>query len=184
MDIIIWIITTTIILILISTILNSVYKNSKIKNLNINEEIVIIKPNKMFLYVGIAGIIAFPIIALLTFLFPAPNTLDTALQEILFISFMFLFLLLYFSLTFFYLNYKIILFKDHFIYQNFFRHKKILNYNEIKLDNSKLYTTIQIKKKNGKYRNLFKINPSLDNSQYFMDYYKSSKIKTTKSKEN
>ena len=46
-----------------------------------------------------------------------------------------------------------------------------------------MYTTIQIKKKNGKYRNLFKLNPYLDNSEYFMDYYNESK-KSNKSKSN
>ena len=173
MDSLIWIISSVIIVVLVSTILNSVYRNNKI--IKTNNDIIILKPNKIYFYVGIAGLVILPILTLLTFIFPEQGTLDTINQKLLFVSLMFLFLLLFIYLTFFYLNYKIILYKDYFVYQNFFRCKKTYKYSEIKIDNSKMYTTIKIKKKNGKYRNLFKLNPYLDNSEYFMDFYKTSK---------
>lgn len=175
MNNLIWIISSAIILVLVSVILNSVYKNSKIKDLNIENNIIILKPNKIHFYVGIAGITILPILTLLTVLFPAQGTLDSDTQKILFVSLMFLILMLFIYLTFFYLNYKIILYKDYFVYQNFFRCKKSIKYSEIKIDNSKSYTTIQIKNKKGNYRNLFKLNPYLDNSEFFMEYYKSAK---------
>lgn len=183
MDNLIWIISSAIILVLVSTILNSVYKNSKIKNTNKNNEIIILKPNKIHSYVGIAGLIIFPILIFIGLFFLEENSF-TQLYEIIpscIIGVGIYTIFIY--LTFFYLNYKIILYEDYFVYQNFFRCKKILKYGEIKIDNSKMYTTIQIKKKNGKYRNLFKLNPYLDNSEHFMDYYNASK-KSNKSKSN
>ena len=61
MDNLIWIICSVIILVLVSTILNSVYRNSKIKNIIKDNDIIILKPNKIHFYVGIAGIVIIPI---------------------------------------------------------------------------------------------------------------------------
>ena len=147
MNNLIWIISSALVICLVSVILNSVYKNSKIKNLNLNENIIILKPNKIHFYVGMFGILILTGLIILGIFFLKEGSF-VELYEIIPSCLMGGIVYgIFIYLTFFYLNYKIILYKDYFVYQNFFRCKKSIKYSEIKIDNSKSYTTIQIKNK-------------------------------------
>lgn len=177
---IIWIISA----VLISTILGFVFKilySTKKQNRNDNLRNNIIKPNKIFFIVGAGGEILFLAGTILAWFLDKTTSIT---MKIIYCC-----LLIAFSsclccyLLFFYLNYKIIVYDDYFIYQNFWRVKKTIHYKDIEINKTKLYPQIRIKKPNGKTKLVFKLAGILDNEDAFMKNYKNwqSKFKTKRS---
>ena len=78
-------------------------------------------------------------------------------------------------MIFFYLNYKITVYNDYFVYQNFWLVKKKIYYKDIVINNEKLYPQIRLKKDNGKTRLVFKLAGILENEEIFMEAYKNWK---------
>lgn len=161
---IIWIITTILIFSVLSLTFNKLNTNDENKyNDNLNN---IMRANKVFLYVGIAGITILPIITIFAWFLPTSSSeLEKYLFSILILLFSFL------SggyLLFFYINYRIMVFDDCFIYQNFWRIKKQIYFKDIVIDNTKRYSQIRLKKKNDKTKLVFKLAGILENEDYFI----------------
>lgn len=132
-----------------------------------------IKIQRLYFYIGlVCTIILCGLVGVLWILDKGSNTLEKYLigsSIILFALILGGFLMIYS------VNFKILLFEDYFIYQNFWRYKKRIYYKDIKIDNSKLYPTIQIKSSKCKWKNLVKLTPYLENANLFMEYYKNSR---------
>ncbi len=115
------------------------------------------------------------------------ETSSTITEKIIYASLILLFTILVGGyLICFYLNYKIIVNDDHFIYQNFWRIKKKIYYKDIVINRDKLYPQIRLKKDNGKTKLIFKLAGILENEYIFMETYKKWKAenKSKKSKEH
>ena len=166
---VIWIITTIVILSAMSFIFNKL--NSKDRHKNDNDVVTNeLKANKIFLYVGIAGIIILPTITIIAWFLP---TSSSEFEKYLFASLVLLFSFLCGGyLLFFYTNYRIIVFDNYFIYQNFWRVKKQIYFKDIVIDNSKLNSQVRLKKENGKTKLIFKLAGILENENYFMKKYR------------
>ena len=165
---IIWIITTILTFSILSLIFNKLNsKNEGINNINENN---LLKANKIFLYVGIAGITILPTITIIAWFLP---TSSSELEKYLYAGLVLLFSFLSGGyLIFFYINYRIIVFDNYFIYQNFWRIKKQIYFKDIVIDNSKLNPQIRLKKENGKTKLIFKLAGILENEDYFMKKYR------------
>lgn len=110
------------------------------------------------------------------------------LEKIIYVSLIILFVLIVGGyLIFFYLNYKITVYDDYFVYQNFWRIKKKIYYKDIVINREKLYPQIRLKKDNEKTKLVFKLAGILDNEEIFMEAYKkwknSEKSKINKNQE-
>lgn len=167
MNDIVWIISTILIINLSGILFKELYsKNKTGKKTNI------IKPKKILLVSGSLCAIGLLLIVVIAWFLETNSTIT---EKYLYASLIMVFAIsLGGYLIVFYLNYKITLNEDHFIYQNFFRIKKIIYYKDIIIDNSKLYLKIKIRK-NGKEKILFKIAGLLENENRFMDYYRNWK---------
>lgn len=164
----IWIILTIIILIASSSILSLINKKNIENTKTISDEsIVMLQPKKNYMILGLCGVILFPLLLSLCFLFPAD--IDYSLWWIIAIGFLLLYSLPIY-LLFFSLNFKIILYKDHFIYQNFWRIKKNILYKDIKIDKTKIYPRVMIKNNKGKSKTIFKLAGLLDNEVHFIEF--------------
>ena len=131
-------------------------------------------PPKYYMLLAVGGLVLFPVLIILAFIFPADVEYD--IFAILGMSLVFVIIYsLPVYLLFFYLNYKIIIYEDSFVYQNFWRIKKTISFNEIKIDRSKLNPRVMKKNKNGKYRTIFKLAGILSNEDLFLEFYKNSK---------
>lgn len=181
MDNLVWIISTIIIIVILSLVFKELYSQRKPNNTT-----NIIRPKKIFFFVGCicsVGILSLVIFA--WFL----ETSSSKLEKILFASLIiFIFVILLGGyLIFFYLNYKIAVYDDYFVYQNFWRVKKKIYYKDIVINKEKLYPQIRLKKDNGKTKLVFKLAGILDNEEIFMETYKkwknSEKSKTNKNQE-
>ncbi len=168
----IWIILTITILISSSLILSLINKKNNINAKAISSEMIIMQPKKIYMILGLCGVILFPLLITLCFLFPA--NIDYSLWWIIAIGFLILYSLPIY-LLFFSLNFKITLYKDYFIYQNFWRIKKNILYKDAKIDKTKLYTRIMVKNNKGKYKTIFKLAGLLDNEINFLEFYKNFK---------
>ena len=133
----------------------------------------VIKPQNFFFYVGIVCTIILCVLVASLWIWDKNSN---ALEKYLIGSLIILFAILLGGFLIIYsINYKILLFKDYFIYQNFWRNKKKFYYKDIKIEKSKLYPTVQIKNSKGKWKNLIKLTPYLENFNIFMEYYKNSR---------
>ena len=167
MNNIIWIISTILIINLSGILFKALYSTYKT-----DEKTNIIKPKKILLVSGSLCAIGLLLIVIIAWFLETNSTIT---EKYLFASLIIIFAVsLGGYLIVFYLNYKITLNEDHFIYQNFFRIKKTIYYKDIIIDNSKLYLKIKIRK-NGKEKNLFKIAGLLENENRFMEYYRNWK---------
>ena len=177
---IIWIISTILIFTILSAVFRELYSNKK----HIPEDMSksnIIKPNKIFFIVSVSmGILLMVVTILAWFLDKTtPNN-----YKILCCCILIIFAVcLGGSLLLFYLNYKIIVYEDYFIYQNFWRIKKTIYYKDVEINNSKLYPQVRQKQNNGKTKLVFKLAGILVNEDAFMVAYKNWKSKQ-KSKAN
>ncbi|MDE6059775.1 MAG: hypothetical protein K2G44_07040 [Clostridia bacterium] len=177
MEIFIWVTFSILTISVIAIICVDFYATRKEKK---NPATSVLRPNRFFYIVGIGGGIFLPAIPLLGFL-------DTVSSEYEVIIYMILSILLMGSLggylVFFYLNYKVIVYEDYFIYQNFWRIKKKIYYKDIVIDNSKLYPQVRQKRENGKTKLVFKLAGVLENEICFTEAYKTWKNQPKKKKE-
>lgn len=177
---IIWIISTVLIFTILSAVFRELYSNKK----HIPEDMSksnIIKPNKICFIVGVSGGILFLIGTILAW-FLDKTTTNT--YKIIYCCILIVFAAcLYGYLLFFYLNYKIVVYEDYFIYQNFWRIKKTIYYKDVEINKTKLYPQVRQKQNNGKTKLVFKLAGILVNEDAFMVAYKNWKSKQ-KSKDN
>lgn len=171
MDNLVWIISVMLTLVILSFVFRNLYLQKKQSN-----TINIIRPKKIIFYSGCLsslGILAFTIFA--WFL----ETSSSRLEKIIFaLLIIFIFVILLGGyLIFFYLNYKIIVYDEYFIYQNFWHVRKKINYKDIVINKEKLYPQIRLKKDNGKTKLIFKLAGILENENIFMEYYRKWKNK-------
>lgn len=163
---IIWIISTIFIVTFISLTLSALYNDKKIKN---DEKSNIIKPNKIFLIVGVVCSIVLLSLVIMAWFFKTSSTL---IEKYIFASLIIVFTVsLGGYLIFFYINYKITVYEDYFVYQNFWRKKKTIFYKDIKINNTKIYPQIELNLENGKSKTIFKLAGILDNEKAFTDAY-------------
>lgn len=168
---IVWIISTILILNFISIIFSSIQNKKQSKSFDGN----IMRPNKICFIVGLCGMILFLIAIVLAWFLDKTTTMS---YKILYSCLMFLFTIgVYGYLIFFYLNYKIIVFEDYFIYQNFWRVKKKFYYKDIEINKTKIYPQVRKKLDNGKTKLIFKLAGVLDNEEAFVNAYKNWKNK-------
>ena len=141
----------------------------------------IIRPKKDFLIIGCVGLVASVILEIILW-FTTFGTLKLS-QKIIFTAITFWCSLSQSGLLILtYCNFRIELYDDHFIYQNFWHVKKNINYQDIKIQTTLGYTDypeIYLKKLNGKF-SFFSIllHSGLENQPAFMRYYKKWKNKT------
>ena len=168
MNNIIWIVSTIIIINLLGIILKELYSKDKA-----NSKSNILRPKKILLISGsLCSIGSLLLVIVAWFL----DTNSTMTEKYLYASLIIvLAILLGGYLICFYLNYKIILYEDYFIYQNFFRIKKIIYYKDVIINKTKLYPQIKINKKSGKEKTIFKMAGLLENENRFMEYYRNWK---------
>ena len=162
---IIWIISSAMIFVTLNFIFQEYKFNKNKKILNPN----ILKPDKIYFIIGFCGEILFLGVIILRLI------LDNTSSELE--KFLGCGLLLIFTigvggyLIFFYLNYKIMVYEDYFIYQNFWRIKKTIYYKDIYIEYSKLYPQVRQKLNNGKSKLIFKLAGILNNEDVFIDTY-------------
>lgn len=174
MNNIIWIISTILTLNVVAIVLKEVYSNNKRKQ-NKDATNNILRPNKLFFIVGVCG---FVILTGLTIMGYFLDKTTPFLEKWIYIGLLFLFIiLLYGYLMMFYLNYRIVVFEDHFIYQNFWHIKKTIYYKDIEINRTKIYPQIRQKQTSGKTRLIFKLAGILENEDAFMIAYKNWKSK-------
>ena len=167
---IIWIISVILILVILSLFFKELYSERKQK---IDITTNIIRPKKICFFVGVVGaVVLLGILVIGWFLDTSSSFAEKIICSILTIVFI---TLLYGYLIFFYLNYKITVYDDYFVYQNFWLVKKKIYYKDIVINNEKLYPQIRLKKDNGKTRLVFKLAGILENEEIFMEAYKNWK---------
>lgn len=171
MNNIIWIISTILIFNVVAIVLKEIYSNNKRKQ-NKNATNNILRPNKFFI-VGICGFVVLTGLTIMGYFLDKTTPL---LEKWIYIGILFLFIiLLYGYLMMFYLNYRIIVFEDHFIYQNFWRVNKKIFYSEIEINRTKIYPQVRRRLEDGKTKLVFKLAGILENENIFMEYYKNWK---------
>ena len=162
---IIWILSAILILNFIGILLKDLLSQK-----NINKELSnVIKPKKIFFYIGI--ICAIILLSLTIFCWFLETT-STEIEKIIYASLILLLTIIpngYLILL--YLNYKIIVNEDHFIIQNFWRKKKKFYFKDIIIDKSKINPQVRIKT-NKSTKLIFKLAGILDNENVFLDAYK------------
>lgn len=172
MNNIIWIISTILIFNVVAFVLKEIYSNNKRKQ-NKNATNNILRPNKLFFIVGICGFVVLTGLTIMGYFLDKTTPL---LEKWIYIGILFLFIiLLYGYLMMFYLNYRIIVFEDHFIYQNFWRINKKIFYSEIEINRTKIYPQVRRRLEDGKTKLVFKLAGILENENIFMEYYKNWK---------
>ena len=181
---VIWIISTILIFSILGIVFNRLYSNKKF-NSKSSTKLNIIKPNIIFFVVGLGGLILFLVGIILAWFLD--NTTNTS-YKILYCCLLLLFAIgLYGYLLIFYLNYKIYIYDDHFIYQNFWRVRKTIYYKDVVINKTKIYPQVRQKLDNGKTKLIFKLAGILENEDAFMMSYKDWKngksIKTKSDKQ-
>ena len=169
MNNVIWIISTLLIFCFSGITFKELFKNQKKYNSNI------IKPNKLFLIIGsVCSIILLILVLIAWFL----ETTSSLTEKYVYSSLIILFTILVGGyLILFYMNFRIIVYEDRFLYQNFWRVKKIIYYKDLIIDKSKLYPQVKIKKENNKTKLIFKLSGILENEEIFTNTYKNWKNK-------
>lgn len=166
---VIWIITTISILSIVSFIftkLKTKDKSNEDKGLVQNE----LRVNKIYFYIGIIGAIWLSAITIIACLLP---TSSSDIVKYIGVSLTCLFIITTCGyLIFLYINYRITVYENYFIYQNFWRIKKQIYFKDIIIDNSKLNSQVRLKKENGKTKLVFKLAGLLQNEDYFMKKYR------------
>lgn len=168
---IIWIISTILIINFTGMIFNAFYNNHKVKT---DKKSNIIKPNKLFLIVGsICSIGLLSLVIIAWFL----ETSSTLTEKYIYASLIIVFAIsLGGYLILFYTNYKIIVYEEYFIYQNFWRKKKTIFYKDIEINKTKIHPQVKLNLKNGKSKTIFKLAGILENEEAFTDAYKNWKV--------
>lgn len=167
---IIWIISTILIIGVSGLVFKELYSEKK-KSPNSN----ILRPQKICFIVGaVVTVVVLSGVILCWFLDTSSSILEKYICAALIILFT---TSLGGYLMLFYLNYKIIVYEDYFIYQNFWRIKKTIYYKDIVIDRTKLYPQVRQKQNNGKTRLVFKLGGILVNEDAFMVAYRNWKSK-------
>lgn len=169
---IVWIISTILIIIFSGLVFKELYSNNKLKTKNKSN---ILHPNRIFLIVGTLCSIGLLILVIIAWFLETSSSLT---EKYIYASIIIAFaVLLGGYLIFFYLNYKIIIYEDYFIYQNFWRVKKKFYYKDIEINKTKIYPQVRKKLDNGKTKLIFKLAGVLDNEEAFVNAYKNWKNK-------
>lgn len=173
---IICMIAITLIIVIGSITIHTFYAFRKIR---VEKTTNIIYPTDTYLKIGsICSIELLSLVAVMSFL----ETSSSITEKYVCASLLMLFaILLGGYLILFCANYRIILYEDHFVYQNFWRIKKTIYYKDVVFDNTKLYPQVRQKLDNGKTKLIFKMGGMLENENIFMEYYKNWKNNNKKS---
>ncbi len=164
----IWILSTILILNFVGILLKDLLSQ---KNITKNNKKLsnIIKPKKIFFYIGI--ICALVLLSLTIFCWFLETT-STEIEKIVYASIIILIAIIPGGyLVLLYLNYKIIVNEDHFIIQNFWRRKQKVYYKDIIIDKSKINPQVRIKTSKST-KLIFKLAGILDNENLFLETYK------------
>ena len=164
----VWIISSVLILNIVGIIF-SLLKNKK-QSLDYNNNIL--QPYKIFFYVGLGVFVLIVGLSIMGFIL---DTESSNLVRLLSVIGICLILLIPTYLMFFHLNYKITVYEDCFIYQNFWRKKRKIYFKDIVINYEKIYPQVREKQENGKTKLVFKLAGLLNNEGYFMQCYRAWK---------
>ncbi len=163
---IIWIISAILIFNVSGMVLKELYNNHKSSH---NKQSNIIRPDKIHFIIGACGTLGLlSLVIFAWFLETSSSPTEKYVCASLIIVFA---ITLGGGLMFYYLNYKIMVYEDYFIYQNFWRIKKTIYYKDIYIEYSKLYPQVRQKLNNGKSKLIFKLAGILNNEDVFIDTY-------------
>lgn len=168
---IVWTISSALILTFVQISLKEIQSNKKI-----NQQSNIIKLDRRFFVTSLAGEIFFIFGAILAWYLD--KTTPTNYKFLYFCIMLAFTTSLCGSLFLFSVNYKITVYDDYFIFQNFWRVKKTIYYKDIVIDDSKLYPQVRRILDNGKTKIVFKLAGLLENEEMFMISFKNWKAKS------